>query len=105
MTAIEFEILLALAGGDLHGYAILQDIEARAEGQVAVLPGTLYRAINRLLLAGWIAELAAGSNDARRRIYRLTAAGRRQATREAERLTQQLLTANARKVLGRSESR
>jgi DNA-binding PadR family transcriptional regulator len=108
LTAIEFEILLSLAGGDLHGYAILQEIELRTDGQLAPLPGTLYRAVNRLLRGGWVAErpdASASKDDARRRIYHLTSEGRRLAAREAERLARQLLTANARNVLRRSESR
>ena len=108
LTAIEFEILLSLAGGDLHGYAILQDIEVRTEREFAVLPGTLYRAVNRLLQNAWIVERTGAhalKDDSRRRIYHLTAEGRRQAAREAERLTRQLLTANARLIPGRSEAR
>lgn len=108
LTAIEFEILLTLAGGDLHGYAILQDIEVRTEREFTVLPGTLYRAVNRLLQNGWILErtgVGAAKDDSRRRTYHLTSEGRRQAAREAERLTRQLLTANARLVPGRSHSR
>ena len=57
LTGIEFEILLSLAGGDLHGYAILQEIGERSAGALTVRPGTLYRAISRLLDAGLIAEL------------------------------------------------
>jgi DNA-binding PadR family transcriptional regulator len=104
LTAAEFEILLSLAGGELHGYAILQDIESRTDG---LLPGTLYRAINRLLRAGWIAERtdASGSrDDARRRIYHLTAEGRRGTATEAERLARQLYTARARHVLRRGHT-
>lgn len=108
LTAVEFEILLSLAGGDLHGYAILQDIELRTAGAFTVLPGTLYRAVNRFLQNGWIVERPgsmASRDDPRRRTYHLSSEGRRQAARETERLTRQLLTANARLVLGRSESR
>ena len=107
LTAIEFEILLSLAGGDLHGYAILQEIELRTDGRLALLPGTLYRAVNRLLQGGWIAErpdASASRDDSRRRIYHLTPEGRRLAAGEAERLAQQLHTARARKVLRRGES-
>jgi DNA-binding PadR family transcriptional regulator len=107
LTAVEFEILLSLAGGDLHGYAILQDIETRTEGRLTLLPGTLYRAVNRLLQCGWIAERigASGSkDDARRRTYHMTTEGRRSAAREAERLARQLYTARARNVLRKGES-
>ena len=107
LSAIEFEILLSLAGGDLHGYAILQDIERRADGRPPLLPGTLYRAVNRLLQHGWIAERTAASgsrDDARRRIYHLTVEGRRITAREAERLARQLYTARARNVLRKSHT-
>lgn len=108
LTAVEFEILLSLANADLHGYAILQEIESRTSGRLALLPGTLYRAVNRLLQGGWVAErpdASASKDDTRRRIYHLTSEGRRLAAREAERLARQLITARARNVLRKSESR
>jgi DNA-binding PadR family transcriptional regulator len=107
LTAIEFEILLSLAGSDLHGYAILQDIERRTDERVVLLPGTLYRAVNRLLRAGWIAERTAATevtDDARRRIYHLTAEGRRAAAAEADRLARQLHTARARHILRKGQT-
>jgi DNA-binding PadR family transcriptional regulator len=107
LTAVEFEILLSLASGDLHGYAILQDIESRTGGRLPLLPGTLYRAVNRLLGRSWIAERTdpSGSrDDGRRRIYHLTAEGRRAAAREAERLARQLYTARARHVVRKGQA-
>ena len=105
LTAMEYEILLSLAGGDLHGYAILQDIGERSAGALTVRPGTLYRAISRLLDAGLIAEMdgsgkrGAAAEDERRRTYSITRAGRQVATIESERLARQLDTARARKLL------
>jgi DNA-binding PadR family transcriptional regulator len=104
LTSMEFEILLSLAGGDLHGYAIIQDINERSGGRLTVRPGTLYRAVSRLLDAGLIAEVeAAGrrgsTDDERRRYYAMTRAGRRVAAVESERLARQLHTARARKLL------
>jgi DNA-binding PadR family transcriptional regulator len=64
-------ILASLAGGDKHGYAMVQDIERFAD--IHLGPGTLYGAITRLEEQGWIQPLEA---DDRRRPYRLTAAGR-----------------------------
>jgi DNA-binding PadR family transcriptional regulator len=99
---MEFEILLSLAGGDLHGYAIIQDIGERSGGRLTVRPGTLYRAISRLLDAGLIAEVEggrAGTDDERRRYYAMTRTGRQVATIESERLARQLQTARARKLL------
>lgn len=63
-------ILISLAGGDRHGYAIMQDVEEVCGARVG--PGTLYGALARLESRGWIEALP--SND-RRRPYRLTAAG------------------------------
>lgn len=102
---MEYEILLSLAGGDLHGYAILQDIGERSAGALTVRPGTLYRAISRLLDAGLIAEIEAPArragqgDDERRRTYAMTKAGRQVASIESERLSRQLETARARKLL------
>jgi DNA-binding PadR family transcriptional regulator len=87
-----FQILLSLADQDLHGYALIRDIEARTEGEMRLTASTLYDAIRRLLESGWIEELAA-EEDTRRRIYRLTRAGRAAARAEAARLAR--LTAQA----------
>jgi DNA-binding PadR family transcriptional regulator len=75
-------ILLALAGGARHGYAIKQDAEARSDGRVRLGPGTLYESIQRLLDAGVLREADAGPSpangqEAQRRYYELTARGRR----------------------------
>ena len=104
---MEFEILLSLAEGDRHGYAILQDIAARSEGTVTARPGTLYRAVSRLLQSGLIDEVetgprgkrSLGTTDERRRYYSLTQAGRRVAEAEAQRLARQVRAARTRKLL------
>src|SRR6266853_2929082 len=90
MRSIEFHILLALASEERHGYAILQEIAALTGGEMRLEPGTLYRALHRMLKDGWVAEsarrLAADLDDERRRYYRLTPLGRRVASSEADRL-------------------
>lgn len=108
LTSIEFEILLSLAGTDRHGYAIKQDIEARSvdAGDALVMrPGTLYRAISRLLDAALIEELDEApdpdASDERRRYYRLTSCGHEAAKVEARRLARQVTAARARKLLPR----
>jgi DNA-binding PadR family transcriptional regulator len=105
LTSIEFEILLSLAAGDSHGYAIKLDIEARADGDLVMRPGTLYRAISRLLDAGLIGELTEAPDpehrDERRRYYALTTEGQSAATIEARRLARQVHAARARKLLPR----
>ena len=72
-------ILLALADGAKHGYAIKQDVEQRTAGAVRLGPGTLYEAIQRLEDGGLISEAAPGrpanGQEAQRRIYRLTERG------------------------------
>ena len=72
-------ILVALADGDRHGYAIKQDVEARTAGAIRLGPGTLYEAIERLEESGLIAEsttkAAANGQEAQRRYYSLTARG------------------------------
>jgi DNA-binding PadR family transcriptional regulator len=98
LPAASFHILVALADGDRHGYAIMQDVAARTEGELRLSPGTLYRSIQRMLEQGLIAELAsrpARNDDERRRYYRLTPLGREVARAEARRLTQMLKLARA----------
>jgi len=84
-----FHILVALAGGDQHGYGIMQDVAARTGGKIQLSAGTLYGAIQRLLEQGYLVELR-GSAHGRRRVYRLTAAGRKAARAEAARLAELL---------------
>jgi DNA-binding PadR family transcriptional regulator len=102
LTPLAFDILLALAGEDRHGYAILQEVAARTSGR-APHAGTLYRAIARLVEAGWVAELeerpAPEEDDERRRYYRLTAAGRQVAAAEARRLETRVRLARGRDLL------
>src|SRR5215210_1431201 len=85
-----FQILLSLADGEMHGYAVIQDVAARTGGEVRLTASTLYAAIKRLLDAGWIAEPAerprAERDDARRRYYRITPIGHQAARAEARRL-------------------
>jgi DNA-binding PadR family transcriptional regulator len=89
-----FHILVALAGDDRHGYAIIQDIAARTSGDVQLSAGTLYRSIQRMQEQGLIGETrqrpARELDDERRRYYRLTPFGTAVARAEARRLTQML---------------
>lgn len=85
-----FHILLALAGGDQHGYGIMQEVLNRTHGKVRLWPATLYGSIKRLIEADLIEESnerpAPELDDARRRYYRLTALGKRVLNAECERL-------------------
>src|SRR5690242_281127 len=85
LTAAVFHVLLALADGDKHGYAIMKEIEQRTSGRVVLSTGTLYGIVKRLLAVGWIRESTLGHTE-RRRAYRLTPFGRSVALAEAERL-------------------
>ena len=98
LTPALFHVLLSLADGEKHGYAILKEVEQRTDGTVVLSTGTLYGIIKRLLADGMIRESAAGS-DERRTAYRLTAFGRKVALAEAERLRDLLASAQAKKLL------
>jgi DNA-binding PadR family transcriptional regulator len=96
LSAQVFHILIALAGGDQHGYAIMQDVAARSGGRIRLSPGTLYGCIKRMLEQGMIVELSdrerprASEDDERRRYYRLTPLGRKAAKAEATRMAESL---------------
>jgi DNA-binding PadR family transcriptional regulator len=96
LTPALFHVLLSLADGDKHGYAILKEVESRTGGEVVLSTGTLYGIVKRLLADGLIRE-AASLSDERRTAYRLTPFGRKVALAEAERL--RALVATARKLL------
>lgn len=106
LTPVAFEILLALADEDRHGYAILQAVEARLDGLLPLRTGTLYRSLARLLESELIVELSAGdATDERRRCYRITPHGRKVAAQEAARLEGQVAAARARRLLPSRKSR
>ena len=102
LTPALFNVLLALADGDKHGYAILKEVAEQTEGEVQLSTGTLYGIIKRLLEEGLIAEVRrrpALEDDARRRYYRLTDAGRQLAVAEAERLEKVVARARAKRLI------
>ena len=85
-----FHILLSLAGGEQHGYGIMQEVLERSDGKIRLWPATLYGSLKRLIEAGLIEESderpSREFDDARRRYYRLTRLGRRVLDAESERL-------------------
>jgi len=95
-----FHILLALADEDRHGYAIIQDVARRTDGELRLSAGTLYRSIQRMLEQGLIVETrdrpAPEHDDERRRYYRITRDGMSAAREEARRLSQLVKMARAR---------
>ncbi len=100
LPPITLHILLALADGDRHGYAIIQDVAERTGGKVRLGPGTLYRSVQRMLEQGLIVESderpAPEFDDERRRYYRMTELGRATVRAEVERLARTLALARAR---------
>ena len=100
MPPATFHILLALASGDRHGYAIIQDVAEATDNALRLSPGTLYRSLQRMLEQGLIVESgdrpAPELDDERRRYYRITRAGRDAARAESRRLAEMLRLAEAR---------
>ena len=103
LTPAVFNILLALADGEKHGYGIMLEVEVNTDGQVQMAPGTLYGSIKRMLKSDLIEESDERADpemdDQRRRYYRLTDLGRRTLRMEAERLASQIRVARAKNLL------
>src|ERR1700681_223329 len=98
-----FHIMLSLAGGEQHGYGIMQEVLNRTTGKVHLWPATLYGSIKRLIEADLIEESderpAPEFDDARRRYYRLTAFGKRVLDAECERLQELVRTIRAKQSM------
>lgn len=103
LPAAAFQILLSIADEELHGYAIMRQVEQQTNGRMRLGPGTLYNSIQGLLEEGLIEEMdrksEVESEMERRRYYRLTSTGRKLARAEAERLADLLRVARAKKIL------
>ena len=103
----EFQILLALADEERHGYAIMREVADRTNGDVQLGPGTLYGSIKRMVAGGLIEESEErpdpGLDDERRRYYRITSLGRKVAVAEARRMERLVGIARAKRLLGRPE--
>lgn len=104
LTPAEFHILISLAEGEKHGYAILKEVARRTDGQVKLRTATLYTVIKRFIEDELIVESAArpdpALDDERRKYYRLTDRGRKVAMAEAARMEQTLRAARVK--LGRA---
>jgi DNA-binding PadR family transcriptional regulator len=94
-----FHILLAVLNGERHGYAIIQDVEERTDGELRMSAGTLYRSVARMVEQGLIAEVTPKrrtmTDDERRRYYRITPFGTAVARAEMRRLSQLVRLARA----------
>lgn len=100
LTEVAFEILLSLADGERHGYDILKDIERRTDGRLRLHPGTLYRALARMIDDGLVEQTVAdGEVDQRRRPMRMTRLGGEVAKAESARLAALVGQARARRWL------
>jgi len=99
LPTVTFHILMAVAAGDRHGYAIIQDVAERTGNRLRLGAGTLYRSLERMLRQGLIEETgdrpAPEIDDERRRYYRITRRGEAVARAEAARLTDLVRMARA----------
>ena len=90
LTPAVLDIMVALGEEEMHGYAIMQEVRRRTDGQRRLAPGTLYRSLKQMEQRGWVAQSEErpepSLDDERRRYYRLTEIGRRVALAEVERL-------------------
>jgi len=101
MTPAALHILMALAEGERHGYAVKQEIEERTGGELVLGPGTLYEAIHRMLRDGWVEEatVLGQGPDGRRKYYRITLSGRREMEAELQRLERLVQDARSRRLI------
>lgn len=99
LTAAGFQVLLAVASGHTHGYAVMRFVEELTGGRVRLGPGTLYRTIARLVADEVVIESEthdpSAPHDARRRYYQLTALGEQAVREEAEQLARMVDAAGA----------
>jgi DNA-binding PadR family transcriptional regulator len=101
LTEATLYILLSLAPGAKHGYAIMKEVEALSNGRVNLSTGTLYGALKRLLDGGWIERVddtAPDGNGRERKAYRLTELGQRILAAEVARLENVVATAQRRQA-------
>jgi DNA-binding PadR family transcriptional regulator len=100
LTPAVLHILLALAGGELHGYGILKEVMRHTDGAVRLGPGTIYGTLQRLMESGWVEESGgpATAVDERRRHYRLTRSGREALEAEVRRMEGLVRTARAQRI-------
>jgi DNA-binding PadR family transcriptional regulator len=103
LKARDYEILFVLARGELHGYGLVKEIEARTDGMLSLEPASLYRRLRRLLADALVEEAeerpSPDADDERRRYYRITGLGREVLRAEAVRLRSLVREAEAERLL------
>jgi DNA-binding PadR family transcriptional regulator len=101
LTPAVFHILLALAGGQRHGYAILKEVARQTDGQVRMGPGTLYGTLQRMMEQDLVEEAPGPARpvDERRRYYQLSRSGRLALKAEVERMETLVRAARDRRVI------
>ena len=108
LTPLAFQVLLALADQDRHGYGIIREVDTRTDGLIHLRSGTLYTLLQRLLAEGLILESAERpdpeDDDQRRRYYAVTEFGRAVLTAEARRLESAIGEARRKHVIGRTKA-
>jgi DNA-binding PadR family transcriptional regulator len=102
LKPLVFQVLLALADGERHGWSLVREIQQRGDFD-PIMPGNFYRTLRTMLADGLIEEAPgrpkAAGDDERRRYFRLTAAGTRAAAAEARRLEELVLESRAKRLL------
>ena len=101
LTPVAFEILLALGDGERHGYEVMVEIERRSGGRISPNPGTLYRALDRLVQEGLLTSAVRSVEGETRRLFSLSPLGRDVAAAEAARLSDQVLAARSLRLFKR----
>jgi DNA-binding PadR family transcriptional regulator len=108
LTPLAFQVHLALADRDRHGYDIIKEVDTRTDGLIRLRSGTLYTLLQRLLAEGLILESEnrpdPEDDDQRRRYYAVTEFGRAVLTAEARRLESALGEARRKQVIGRTKA-
>jgi DNA-binding PadR family transcriptional regulator len=102
LTPAVFHLLLALADGPLHGYAIAQAVTEHTGDAIRLGPGTLYGTLTRMAASELVREVSPAKGDERRRTFELTPLGRAAAKAEARRLAELVSVARRKSLLGRS---
>jgi len=104
LTPAVMHVLLSLAGGQRHGYAILKEVLEQTNHQIRLGPGTLYGTLQRLMESGWVEETDGPGREAdeRRRYYRLSRSGREALRAEVDRLAALVRGARARGIVPRA---